>query len=97
MFKKQNMYFILVVSAIGFVTGLLLNQSNMLEISLMIGAWLYFAWNLVEIFDIENDVFIVQMSVPKGINWERKFSLFLISAFGLIIMPGILFWAWLSK
>lgn len=96
MFKKPNMYFILVVSAFELLLGLFLVKPEGKVIAGMLIAWLFFVMNLLNAFNLDEDVFIIRIYALKGINNDRKLGLLLIS-FGLIVLPGALFFAWMSK
>ncbi len=96
MFKKRNMYLILFFSLFELLSVLFLIKPDAMIIVGTLLTWFYFAWCLMEAFNIEEDVFIGRIYALKGINKDRKLGL-LISTFGLIIMPVVLFWAWLSK
>ena len=97
MFKKRNMYIVSVVSAVEIILGLFLTQPNGIIIGAFLIAWFYFFWSLMDVFDVDNGHVLLGVYLPKGTTKSRKIALVLIALFGLVSLPGALFWAWLSK
>jgi hypothetical protein len=91
------MYFILGISAVEMLVGIFLVEVDFEVSVLLFFCWLtFFAGNLWKIFNLGERVFIIRMYVDEGINTDRKFALFLVATFGLILLPGALFHTWLT-
>ena len=90
MFNKSNLYIILIVSIVEWVGCLIfIRDLNLEEWVLMFLVWCFFAWNLFDIFNLDQTVYIMRMIISEGNNAYRKLALFLISIFGLILVPGV--------
>lgn len=97
MFNKLNMYFILGISAVEMLVGIFLVEPDFeLSVGLFLCWLIFFAWNLWKVFNLGECVFIIRMYVDEGINADRKFALFLVATFGLILLPGALFYSWFT-
>jgi hypothetical protein len=97
MFKKRNMYLISFISLAEMLAAMFLVKPSLEVLAAFFICWsVFIAWNLWSLFNVDDSTISFGHFVPKGINTERKFAVLITSAFGLVILPGVVLWSWLA-
>ena len=89
MFRKKNLFTILIISGVEWILVLSRFTPLSLEKYIVVSlVWCFFAWNLINIFKITEISYVIRMMIPEGDNGYRRTAFFIISFFGLVLIPS---------